>query len=227
MKSVLIIAAHPDDEVLGCGGTIAKHIHNGDKVSIKFMTNGVAARPGIEDRDVEKRKQSALKALDVLGVEEENIVFGEFPDNSMDILPLIEVVKSIEKIVEEVNPEIIYTHFSNDLNIDHRISHQAVMTACRPQSSSPVKEIYCYEVLSSTEWNSYTCSKFNPNKFVSITQFWQKKSEALYAYHQEMRDFPHSRSFETVEALATLRGAIVGLQKAEAFQIERIIENEK
>ena len=222
MKSILVIAAHPDDEVLGCGGTIAKHIDNGDRVSVIFMTNGVSARCDAGEQESILRQQSAKSALNILGVS--SIYFEDCPDNMMDKLPLIEVVKKIELVINSVIPEIIYTHFSDDLNIDHRITHQAVMTACRPQCGHPVKEIYCFEVPSSTEWNSYSSNKFNPNFFIDINEFWSKKERALLEYKQEMRAFPHSRSIKAIEALSILRGANVGLEKAESFQIERIIK---
>jgi len=221
-NNILVVAAHPDDEVLGCGGTIAKHVHEGDSVTVFFMTNGVSARAGDQSIEELKRKESAISALGKLGVE--NVKFGAFPDNKMDTVPLIEITQFIEKYVLEYAPNIIYTHFSDDLNIDHQLTHQAVMTACRPQSWSSVKEIYCFEVLSSTEWNSSTQNKFNPTKFVDITKYYSAKIEALMDYKQEMRAFPHSRSVEAVEALAIIRGAIVGLNRAEAFHVERIIE---
>jgi len=220
-NSILVVAAHPDDEVLGCGGTIAKHVFGGDSVSVLFMTNGVSARDGDQSLAELTRKQSSLSALKKLGVEA--VCFEKFPDNTMDVVPLIDVVKVIEKYISEKKPNIIYTHFSEDLNVDHRVTHQAVMTACRPQSWSSVKEIYCFEVLSSTEWNSSVKVKFNPTKFVDITEYYDLKMDALLEYKQEMREFPHSRSVECVEALAVFRGAIVGLNRAEAFQIERII----
>ncbi|QUM77850.1 PIG-L family deacetylase [Moritella sp. 24] len=222
MKSILVVAAHPDDEVLGCGGSIARHIDNGDSVSVIFMTNGVSARCGSGDKESIIRQQSATSALNILGVS--SIFFEDCPDNMMDKLSLIEVVKKVELVINKVNPEIIYTHFSDDLNIDHRITHQAVMTACRPQCAYSVKEIYCFEVPSSTEWNSYSSHKFNPNFFVDISDFWSKKEKALLEYKEEMRAFPHSRSIKAIEALAILRGANVGLEKAESFQIERIIK---
>ncbi|WP_261903491.1 PIG-L deacetylase family protein [Vibrio fortis] len=224
MNSILIVTAHPDDEVFGCGGTIARHISNGDKVAIHFMTDGVSARDYDNSVEAQIRKESALIALNELGVDADNVTFGDFPDNQMDTVPLIKVAKSVEESLAKVKPRIIYTHFSDDLNVDHRITHQAVMTACRPQSHSTVKEIYCYEVMSSTEWNSHSQNKFNPNKHINIDDFWSKKLAALNAYSRELRAFPHSRSIEAIEALAIWRGASVGLNKAEAFQIERIIE---
>lgn len=221
-ESILFVAAHPDDEVLGCGGTIARHVSEGDTVVVVFMTNGVSARDTKKETLAElERKQSSQLALKKLGVD---IVYYEsFPDNKMDAIPLIDIVKVIEHYIFDSKPRVVYTHFSHDLNIDHRITHQAVMTACRPQRGVTVQEIYCFEVLSSTEWNSINVAKFNPNKFVDITEYYDQKVNALLEYKQEMREFPHSRSFECVDALTTYRGSIVGLKRAEAFQVERII----
>jgi LmbE family N-acetylglucosaminyl deacetylase len=218
---ILVIAAHSDDEVLGCGGTIAKHIANGDSVTVMFMTDGVSSR-GLNDDNANFRVNASIQAMDILGVKD--IRQFNFPDNKMDSIPLYEVVKDIEEVINNIQPNIIYTHYSDDLNVDHRITHQAVMTACRPQVWCSVKQIFCFEILSSTEWNSYSKSKFNPNKFINIDQFWLLKKSALEAYSKEMRPHPHSRSMEAVEALAVLRGSTVGLKKAESFQIERIIE---
>ncbi len=222
MKVVLVVASHPDDEVLGCGGTIAKHILAGDKVVVVFMTNGETSRDDLESETVIERGESCQNALRVLGVKD--VLKFDYPDNAMDQVPLLEVAKSIESAVDKFSPSIVYTHFSEDLNVDHRITHQAVMTACRPQSWSPVKSIYCFEVLSATEWNSYSKNKFNPNRFVDVSSVWPIKLLALDQYSKELRPFPHSRSIETIEALSIYRGATVGLKKAEAFQIERLIE---
>ena len=222
-ESILVVAAHPDDEVLGCGGTIARHVSEGDSVVVVFMTNGVSARGAKKGSlaDLERQKMSRF-ALQNLGIDD--VYYESFPDNKMDTIPLIDIVRVIELYVLDSKPRVVYTHFSHDLNIDHRITHQAVMTACRPQKSSTVKEIYCFEVLSSTEWNSISEIKFNPNKFVNITEYYDKKIKALSEYKQEMRVSPHSRSFECVDALTTYRGSIVGLKRAEAFEIERIID---
>lgn len=218
---ILVVAAHSDDETLGCGGTIAKHIESGDKVTVMFMTDGVSSRD-INDNNANLRGLASREAMKALGVND--VRQSNFPDNKMDSVPLIDIVKDIEAVISNVAPNIVYTHFSHDLNIDHQLTHSAVMTACRPQSWSSVKQILCFEVLSSTEWNSYGKCKFNPNKFVDIEPFWLKKKNALEAYSEEMRAHPHSRSLEAVEALAVLRGSIVGLKKAESFQIERMIE---
>ena len=221
-ESVLVVASHPDDEILGCGGTIAKHIIAGDQVAIVFMTNGESSRGGAVSDNIMIRNKECEGALKVLGIKD--VMSFDYPDNMMDQVPLLEVTKSVESAIDRFNPSIVYTHFSEDLNVDHRITHQAVMTACRPQSWSPVKSIFLFEVLSATEWNSNAKSKFNPNKFVDISDFWPTKLLALKEYSKELRPFPHSRSIETIEALSIYRGATVGLKKAEAFQIERIVE---
>lgn len=221
-KTILVIASHPDDEVLGCGGTIAKHVIEGDHVAIVFMTNGESSRDGVSSDNIISRRDDCEEALKVLGIK--SVMSFDFPDNMMDQVPLLEVTKSVEAAINKFSPSIVYTHFSGDLNVDHRITHQAVMTACRPQSWCPVKSIFCFEVLSATEWNSNAKSKFNPNRFVDISDVWPTKLLALDKYSKELRPFPHSRSVEAVEALSVYRGATVGLEKAEAFHIERIVE---
>lgn len=222
-KNILVVAAHADDETLGCGATIAKHTANGDKVAVIFMTDGVSARAQASSDVTEQRHTAAKNAMKILGVTETYHL--DFPDNSMDTVPLIALVKAVESVIEQVKPDTIYTHFAHDLNIDHRLTHSAVMTACRPQTGSSVKKIFSFEVLSSTEWNSPSQPSFIPQYIVNIDKFWDKKCQALQCYHQELRPFPHSRSLECIEAQATLRGASYGFKKAEAFQVERILES--
>jgi LmbE family N-acetylglucosaminyl deacetylase len=223
MNSVLVIAAHADDESLGCAGTIAKHIAQGDNVEVIFMTNGVGARYSSSDRDAMMRASALEQAMTVLGVKDYQCF--DFPDNQMDSVPLLGIIKTIERVINKVLPNIIYTHFAHDLNIDHQITHQAVMTACRPIKGSSVKKIFSFEVLSSTEWNSPSQPAFVPQYIVNIDDFWDKKRQALQCYHEELRPFPHSRSLECIEAQAVLRGANYGFKKAEAFHIERILES--
>jgi len=220
-NNILIVAAHPDDEVLGCGGTIAKHRQNGDNVCVMFMTNGVAARQESNALTISQRKKAALSALNILGVSD--VHFFDFPDNGMDSVPFIEIVQTIEQLINQVKPSTVYTHFAHDLNIDHRITHNAVMTACRPQKGASVKAILTFEVLSSTEWNSATLPQFTPQYIVDIQEFWELKINALAAYDAEIRAFPHSRSLPCIEALAVLRGASHGFEKAEAFFLERML----
>lgn len=218
---VLVVAAHADDEVLGCGGTIAKHLDNGDKVTVMFMTDGVSARDNVSNVNTEERSTAASRAMSILGVKD--IRQSNFPDNEMDTVPLLNIVKDIELVVQDINPRIVYTHFANDLNVDHQITLQAVMTACRPQKWNPVKEIYTFEVLSSTEWSSKSNNAFIGQKINDVSCQWQRKLDALNAYSEEMREFPHSRSIECVDGLGCLRGATHGIVRAEAFFVERIV----
>ena len=219
-QNVLIVAAHSDDEVLGCGGTIAKHIEEGDRVTVMFMTDGVSSRSKRDRTTASSRNNASNNAMVVLGVQD--IRHSNFPDNKMDTVALLDVAKDIEIVIASVKPNIIYTHFAHDLNIDHRITHSDVMTACRPQSWSTVQKILSFEVLSSTEWNSPSQPNFIPQYIVNIEAHWAQKLSALKCYDEEMRPYPHSRSYECIEALATLRGATNGFNKAEAFFVERI-----
>ena len=219
-KTVLVVAAHTDDEALGCGGTIAKHRASGDEVHLMFMTDGVASRKGALN-DADRRLLASRKAAKVLGVTSSRNL--NFPDNKMESVPLLSVVKEIEAIICEVNPRVIYTHHVGDLNVDHQITHNAVMTACRPQPGSCVKEIYAFEVLSSTEWNTPNANSFKPNVFNDISPHLETKLQALHEYRIEMRDAPHSRSLENVLNLAHFRGMTVGVHAAEAFELIRSI----
>jgi LmbE family N-acetylglucosaminyl deacetylase len=224
-KNVLVLAAHPDDEVLGCGGTIALHVRRGDLVTIKFMTDGVGARTahGEAAADiVDERSAAAWKAAAVLGVS--RLEFGSFPDNALDTCRLLDLAKAIEAVIEAVAPDVVYTHFTGDLNIDHELTHRAVLTALRPMAGRPNPSIFCFEVPSSTEWaGAHMRPAFRPARYVDISTVMDIKLEALRAYDTELRPFPHPRSIEAVTALATVRGAASGLQRAEAFVVEREI----
>lgn len=220
-QTVLIIAAHTDDEALGCGGTIARHVAAGDVVHAVFMADGVSSRPDATTADMEQRMASARQAHEILGLQ--RVEYLGLPDNRMDSLPLLDVVQALEAVIQTLSPQVIYTHHHGDLNIDHRITHQAVMTACRPQPDSTVREIYGFEVLSSTEWATPQQEPFAPNVFVDISAFLLTKHKALQAYRDEMRSAPHSRCIEHVEHLARHRGHSVGVDAAEAFVAIRLI----
>lgn len=219
--NVLVVAAHPDDEVLGCGGCIAKHTASGDSVNILILAEGATSRD--EERNVQIRieqvsalRQAACEAADILGALPPR--FCGLPDNRLDSLILLDITKRVEAVVKEVQPSIVYTHHGGDLNIDHRIVYQAVMTACRPVPHSTVKAIYSFETLSSTEWSSPTIGPtFLPTRFVDIKEFLGQKLNALEAYSEEMMDFPHARSIEAIKALARLRGASAGMEAAEVL----------
>ncbi|MEC7276619.1 MAG: PIG-L family deacetylase [Bdellovibrionota bacterium] len=215
---VLVVAAHSDDEMLGCGGTILKHVSQGDDVKIIFLTDGVGARKG-DDSEKEKRESSTEKVMQKIGVED--YVCLDFPDNKLDSVALLEIVQGIEKKTKGYSPEVIYTHFYGDLNIDHQIVNRAVKTAFRPLPGCTVKKILSFEVVSSTEWGMNT---FEPSYFVDVSEFQSKKMDALKLYDSEMRAEPHARSYENVLNLMKFRGNSIGLSFAEAFVVERIRE---
>ena len=220
-KTVLIVAAHTDDEVLGCGGTIARHVAEGDAVYAVFMADGVSSRTHADQDDHAARNSSAERARKILGIRE-NFYFG-LPDNRLDSLPLIEIVKRLESIIAQLQPNVIYTHHSGDLNVDHRIAHQAVLTACRPLPGSSVQEIYAFEVMSSTEWSGQFAEPFIPNHFVDISNHLDKKMAGLQEYSVEMRSEPHSRSIQHLLHLVHHRGHTVGVHAAEAFLTVRTL----
>lgn len=219
-KKILVVAAHPDDEVIGCGGTIIEHNKKGDEVHLVFMTNGVDSR-GPKESMIISRNHSSKVASKILGIS--SLKYNTFPDNKMDEVPLLDIIQTIESSILSIRPDIIYTHYFDDLNIDHKITYQAVITAARPQPGMTVKEIYSFEVLSSTEWN-YSNSNFNPNVFIDIGGSISIKEEALKAYSQEMRPPPHSRSVENILRLNSQRGNCVGVDYAEAFMLIRLLK---
>lgn len=221
-SSVLVVAAHADDEALGCGGTIARHVEAGDHVEVVFVADGVSSRPGAVERDLAGRLQATERAKQILGIT--NIRFLGLPDNRLDSVPLLDIVQSLEVIIAELKPAVVYTHHNGDLNVDHRVTHRAVMTACRPLPHATVREILAFEVLSSTEWGDAGASPFIPNYFVDISTTLEIKLRALNAYSMEMREPPHSRSLVHVANLAQHRGHCVGVDAAEAFMLVRRVK---
>ncbi|MBF0282756.1 MAG: PIG-L family deacetylase [Zetaproteobacteria bacterium] len=223
-KTVLVVAAHTDDEAIGCGGTIAKHVAAGDEVHALFLADGVTSREASTKQSMIKREVAAKKAQQILGISSSTCL--GLPDNRLDTVALLDIVQSIEKQIQRRQPQVIYTHHYGDLNIDHRITHQAVITACRPQPGSSVREIYAFEVMSSTEWATPDLTPFMPNTFIDITKYWHKKKEALERYVCEMRMEPHSRSISHLDVLTQHRGMSVGMERAEAFYLVRKVECE-
>ncbi len=214
-EAVLVIAAHPDDETLGMGGTIHKLSLLGSHVRVVFLSDGIGSRDEVRE-SLDSRRTAAINALKTLNCSD--VLFYDFPDNSMDSVPLIEVVKTIEKCIVDFSPTLIFTHFPHDLNVDHRITSQACLVAARPKVNCKIKSLVYFEVQSSTEWN-FGSSQFVPNMFVDISDSFQVKVDALKEYRVEMEAFPEARSFAGVEARTTLRGVTVGVSNAEAFQI--------
>ena len=222
-KSILILVAHPDDEVLGCGGTIAKMVDEGSIVNVAFFADGVFSRGGNQIAQTEElkiRRSTAKKACDILGVK--SVIFGDFPDNRMDTVALLDIAKVVESQIAEHQPDTVFTHHAGDLNIDHRRMHEAVVTACRPQPGHSVKTLLCFEIPSSTDWQlPGSAPPFMPNWFEDISTTLDRKLTALQAYATELRDWPHPRSKQGVEHLAHWRGATVGFDAAEAFILGR------
>jgi LmbE family N-acetylglucosaminyl deacetylase len=227
-NTVLVVAAHPDDEILGCGGAIAKHVQQGDSVHVWILAEGLTSRDQTRNRSnhaagLEELANAAQKANAILGATSVNL--HDFPDNRMDSLQLLDVVKKVEELIRKYEPNIVYTHHIGDVNVDHRVIHQAIVTACRPIPGNPlVQSIRYFEVASSTEWQtSGTAPAFVPNLFIDISGTLSLKLQALVEYAEEMRPWPHARSIRALEHLARWRGATIATDAAEAFVIGRQI----
>jgi LmbE family N-acetylglucosaminyl deacetylase len=224
-SAILVVAAHPDDEVLGCGGTIARHVDAGDQVQVLIVAEGATSRQDQRDRGEAAEELSSLAhaaqtAGAILGAAGVELL--DLPDNRLDSLDRLDLIKQIEQRIARHQPQVVYVHHSGDVNIDHRRLHEAVVTACRPTPSQPVRRLLSYEVASSTEWQPPgSAPAFQPNWFVDITAQWDRKRLALEAYAAEMRPWPHARSLEALEHLARWRGAQVGIEAAEAFHLLR------
>jgi LmbE family N-acetylglucosaminyl deacetylase len=221
-NKIAVIAAHPDDEVLGLGGTLLSHKAAGDAISILLLGDGETARN--PKANIQKRAHCAqlvakyLKAVDLQQM--------ALPDNQFDTISLLSLTKIVEQFISKHAPDIIYTHSLVDLNIDHRKTHEAVMTACRPQPGFFVKEIRCFETPSSTEWHLRSLGNiFSPQVYVGIAAFIEEKLKLLKLYQKELRPFPHARSLESIKILARYRGGEVGMKYAEAFELVRRIIN--
>jgi LmbE family N-acetylglucosaminyl deacetylase len=221
----MVVAAHPDDEVLGCGGTIARHADSGDHVQLLIVAEGSTSRQQQRDRvqvgaELSALAQAAQTAGTILGAASVELL--DLPDNRLDSLDRLDVIKLIEERIARYQPEVVYVHHAGDVNIDHRRLHEAVVTACRPTPGHVVRRLLSFEVASSTEWQpAGSAPAFHPNWFVDISDQWERKRVALAAYASEMRSWPHARSIEAVEHLARWRGAQVGVQAAEAFCLLR------
>jgi LmbE family N-acetylglucosaminyl deacetylase len=216
---VLAVAAHPDDETLGAGGTLARHAELGDEVWVCILTDGVTAR----HEHTAEQQECALRAADILGVKK--VVFLGLPDQLLDAMPLLEVIRPLDACVRELEPEVVYTHFKEDVNQDHRVAYAATMVVTRPVGG-PVHRLLCYETASSTEWaGPFAGSVFAPNVFVDITETLHRKVEAMRAYgdtfQSEVKPYPHPRSLEAVEVYARRHGVVSGMAAAEPFMLIR------
>lgn len=223
-KNILVVAAHPDDEVLGCAGTLSRLSKEGNNVYIAILGEGITSRSDIEQKQIVKElkliRTQAMRAGKLTGAKK--VFCLDFPDNRFDCIALLEIVQTIEMLIRKLKPQIIFTHHVGDLNIDHRITHQAVLTATRPTSAMSVKEIYSFEVPSSTEWNfAPNKNQFSPNVFYDISKTISLKLRAMRLYKSEIRKFPHPRSEEALVAIAKKWGSTAGLKAAEAFELIR------
>jgi LmbE family N-acetylglucosaminyl deacetylase len=219
--NILILAAHPDDEVLGCGGTMARWVREGHRVSVLFFTDGVGAR-GRVTAAVKTRRQAAKKAAKLLGFSIAG--FGRFPDNQLDRVALLELAQTIERVKRTVRPERVVTHFWGDLNIDHRRVFEAALTAFRPQPGEVCREILSFEVASATEWGS-PAATFRPTLYTQLTAAdVEQAAEAYRAYADEVRAEPHSRSVEAFRARRIVRGREAGVAWAEGFVLCRQLD---
>jgi len=224
-NTILILAAHPDDEVLGVGGTIAHHADQGDRVHIVIAAEGATSRDAVRDIQSRQANLDALQSAARTAAAELGAVsirFFGFPDNRCDSIDRLDLTKAVEGVVSELQPHTVFVHHWGDMNIDHRRLHEAAFTACRPQPGHPVKRMLAFETVSSTEWvPPGSLSPFLPNVFIDIEDYWPQKRAALEAYQQEMHAWPHVRSIAAVEHLGRWRGATVGVKMAEAFMLLR------
>ena len=220
-RQVLVLAAHPDDELLGLGGTVARHVSLGDRVVIALIADAGTAR--YEDKTIQFVRRCALEAASRLGVYD--VRFAGLADQKLDTLPILDITQWIEAVLRDVQPQIIYTHHRGDINRDHQVVNEATLTAARPYSAPYVERILCFETPSATEWaGPYVEDWFVPNAYVDITAHLETKLSAMSAYATELCSFPHPRSVEALRTRAAYWGSVIGVAAAEAFILVREIQ---
>ena len=223
MQKILVVVAHPDDEILGMGGTIAKLSVQGKDVHVLIVTDGSSAQyRGSENlqKIIDEKKLETKNACDRVGVK--SIHYGGMPDMQLDVTPHIQVNQAIEKVIDEIQPDAVFTHFYGDVNLDHQCVFRSVMVAVRPVADQVVKEVYCFNVPSSTEWNVFNATTmFMPNIVVDIADFAEQKYAALAEYKTELREYPHPRSIEHIRKQDEAEGLKAGLLCGESFMLIR------
>ena len=223
MEKVLVFAAHPDDELLGLGGTVRRLANEGKEVRAVIMAEGLTSRADKRsDADMSELinlQADAKKAAKIVGYK--SVDFCGLPDNRMDGMELLDVIKLVNKYIEKYHPDTIFTHHHGDLNIDHRITCEAVLTACRPVRDNKVKRIYAFETPSSTEWNYTYVEPFVPNVYFDVSNTLEEKIKGMACYRSESTAFPHPRSPEALRSLSQYRGSNVGVERAEGFCLLR------
>jgi len=222
--NVCCVIAHPDDETLGAGATLARHAANGDDVHVLLLSDGVTSRyderTDAAEREIEQRRDRAREACDHLGAD--SVSFHEFPDNQFDTVALLDIVQTVEAEFERQDPDVVYTHHHGDLNVDHELTARAVLTAGRPLPDAEIDRIFAFETLSSTEWAVPKASNaFHPTVFVEVSEYVDKKIDALRTYESELREHPHPRSVENIRRNLCRWGATAGLPAAEPFELLR------
>ena len=222
--TVLVVAAHPDDEVLGCGGTMAKLAAAGHDVHVAILGEGITSRYERREEapaaEIAALHAVARSANAVLGVRDVHL-FG-LPDNRFDTVPMLDVVKIVERLIDGLRPERVYTQHGGDLNVDHGVVFRAVLTATRPMAGHPVKEVLAYEVASSSEWAfGRFAPEFRATVFEDVSATIERKVAAMQAYESEARRFPHPRAPESLRAIAARWGSVSGFGAAEAFDLVR------
>ncbi|MFZ4455603.1 MAG: PIG-L deacetylase family protein [Bacteroidales bacterium] len=221
MKNILVVAPHPDDEVLGCGGVIRKHVNVGDTVYVLVVTRG---NPKFySDEKIENVRSEARSAHQFLGVKETG--FLDFLAPNLDTTSQAELSQSIVSYIKEKQINTLYLPHRGDIHHDHRAVFNAGLVAARPVNNNTVTRIYAYETLSETEWAApFGDDVFIPTHFVNVESEFEAKIKAMSFFKSQVRQFPSTRSLETIEALAKFRGATVGFKRAEAFMTIRTIE---
>jgi LmbE family N-acetylglucosaminyl deacetylase len=221
MTRVLVFAAHPDDEVLGMGGTIAVHTDRGDDVRIVVVTDGSSTQYPDDAETRARKEQEALAAAAELGVTD--YVHLDLPDMRLDTLPHVEVNGVVEQHVLEVSPDVVYTPHP-DVNRDHRVLFDSVAVATRPTPGHPVSRVLTYAPTSSTEWTPAPLNWFVPNWFADVTTTLERKVASFAHYETERREYPHPRSERAIRAAAAFYGASCGCEYAEPFVLVRGLE---
>lgn len=220
-KKLAVVVAHPDDEVLAAGGTMARLARVGIPVSVLILATGLAARGDATDVQLSALRENAHAAnVVVLGCA--SVEFADFPDNRMDSVARLDVIKCVEDFLGRVGADSVITHHPGDINLDHGVVARAVLTATRPLPATKVRRVWAGEVISSSEWG-IPSERFVPNAWVDITTTLAEKQRALACYQDELRPFPHPRSLEALEHHARIRGTEIGVAAAEPFQILREI----
>jgi LmbE family N-acetylglucosaminyl deacetylase len=219
-KNILILAPHPDDEVLGCGATIKKLSDEGNQVFVLVASRG--SKRLYDQTKVEAVRKEALEAHALLGVT--TTFFLDFPAPELDTVPLADISREISKVISELKINVLYLPHRGDIHNDHRVIFNAGLVAARPVGNCTVTEIYAYETLSETEWAApFGDDAFIPTCFVNVESTLEAKMEAMQCFKSQLKAFPNPRSLETIQALAKFRGATVGFKAAEAFMIIRQI----